>query len=158
RAGLDRPLLGELAAARDRLAAIESLKYLIDFAADLGDRGADRIGAAAVLDANDPADPVQSIGNEEARAAHAEGTGIPGPRREATRVRLDHRTRGGEPGVDQCGSKVRALAAVADLGEPCRHGDIRRGEGRPAEHQRLLGQPETDALRADRDAVRIDDA
>src|SRR5262245_45864239 len=55
RAGLDRPLLGELAAARDRLAAIESLKYLIDFAADLGDRGADRIGAAAVLDANDPA-------------------------------------------------------------------------------------------------------
>src|SRR5262249_30275100 len=61
RAGLAGPLLGEAPAARDRLAAVEPLEYLIDLAADLRDRGADRIGAAAVLDANDAADPLQPI-------------------------------------------------------------------------------------------------
>src|SRR5215469_12794337 len=66
------PMLGQCASPRDRLRTLEALKYLVNLTADLRYRGADRIGAASVLDTHDPAHAFQSIRNEEATAAHCE--------------------------------------------------------------------------------------
>src|SRR4051812_5889638 len=68
-AGLDRLLFAERARGGDRLAARHALEHLVDLAADLRDRRADRIGAAAMLDPDHPGDAGELVGDQEGAAA-----------------------------------------------------------------------------------------
>jgi len=64
--GLGRPQVGQFPCGGDRLGARLALEHLVDLAADLGDRRADRVGAAAVLDPHDARDACSVSGTRKA--------------------------------------------------------------------------------------------
>src|SRR4051794_16606582 len=109
-----------------------------------------------MLEADDALDSVEPVRDKECAAADRDQCNVTGLRFKPIDVFLDHLLRAFENAIDHVSRQVGNLAPVAEFEQPGCDRDVGTSHLFATKYQRVLGEPEANALRANRERVWID--